>query len=160
MSAHRSDAFPCCPSAFLLIINITYRRPKTGGYKACSRKFTINTSLPFQVFFSSKPEKDIELTFQPNKTAGVPPALTISHLYVDVSNNATQGTHIIPVRADIVIIPSFSLDNPDFTTSVPLKAISNFTINVLPPLEFKDYFNNFIGVWIKPVNTLWRYLPE
>jgi len=103
-----------------------------------------HSSLPFRFSLSSIDQNGLKFTFTPNKTSGVPGYITTSNLHISVSPYTIPNSYTIPIHADIILTPSFSLDNPDFTSSIPLKAISNFTITVLPELSFSEKFK---AVW-------------
>jgi hypothetical protein len=93
------------------------------------------TALPFEVSLSAEASKNLELTFRPNKTSGIPNDLTVSTLHIKVLPNATEQTYTLPIHANILLTPTNNLNN---STSPQITKISNFTITVSPPLGLSE----------------------
>ncbi len=135
----RTDLVSSPPPEYSISLSpasLTGMRP--GDEKNVEVQVKSNSTLPFDLTLSAI-EKDLELTFNPNKTAGVPGGITTSNLHIKVQPDATvEKQHTFPINADINLRPTF---NPTNASVANITKISDFTVNVAPPLDWKQQIN-------------------
>jgi hypothetical protein len=151
----RTDLVSSPPPEYSISLSpasLTDMRP--GDEKNVEVQVKSNSTLPFDLTLSAI-EKDLELTFSPNKTSGVPDGITTSNLHIKVQPNATvEKQHTFPINAGIDLRPTF---NPTNASVANITKISDFTVNISPPLTwqqgiseawngFGSAINGFIGL--------------
>jgi hypothetical protein len=151
----RTDLVSSPPPEYSILLSpasLTNMRP--GDEKNVEVQVKSNSTLPFDLTLAGL-EKDLELTFNPNKTAGVPGGITTSNLHIKVQPNATvEKQHTFPIDANIHLRPTF---NPTNASVANITKISDFTITISPPLTiqqqiseawngFGSALNGFIGL--------------
>lgn len=111
--------------------------------------------LPFRLSLSTHDQinqRNLEITFNPNNTAGVIGGLAASNLHIKVLKNATTRTYSIPINATIV--PSEEIAAPAFTnqSATTINRISYFTLSVLPALTWQERIANTWNSLGSPIN--------
>lgn len=102
--------------------------------------------------------KGIELNFTPNRTYVPQDGMATLLLDIKASEDVPESPHTIPIFANITfptslrnLISGEEMVNPE---SASVLAQSNFTVTVLPPLQFDDYLNRFYNSWLAPISGI------
>jgi hypothetical protein len=140
----KTDFISVPPPTYSLVINPPSLKNITiGDEKIVEVQLQSNSNLPFQVSFNSE-AKDLQLTFNPNQTAGIPNGITTSDLRIKVLPNATAKPYTIPISAEIILTPTFNVNN---STSATMIKTTNFAITTSPPLPLLEQGRLFLSGW-------------
>jgi hypothetical protein len=114
------------------------------------------------VLSTNRIDDNIETNFMPKQISVPHSGMATSRLHVKVLENASIGTHTIPIVANIsfptILENRFSSEIFNNPTSVNIFEYSNFTITVLSPFTFGEQLDNFYKAWLSPISGLWTFL--
>jgi hypothetical protein len=117
------------------------------------------------VFYTNKIDKELEVTFTPNKVSVSPQGIATSLLQIKASDNAKDRPYTIPIVADISIPTEAKVLTTDDTGMIMNNSVTasltqnlNLTVTVLPPLRLDEHLSNFYSAWLSPISGIWTFL--
>jgi hypothetical protein len=124
-----------------------------------------NTHLPSEAslieYTNKTNNKDLNLTFIPNKVSISPFSGGVSTLHIKALDNAKPVSYLLPIVANISFPNTITNRGGEtFSNSKreSLSQTSNLTLTVLPAYTTGERLNNFVSTWITPITGLWTFL--
>lgn len=137
-----------------------------------------NVDLPTQAYYESKyisnksnsgseqdkKSNEPKIIFIQNKISIPPSGTGTSTLNVRIPDSLDVGNKeslTIPISANIsfpTTITNRGGESFSNSKSQSIVAMSNLTLTVLPPYSPEERLDNFVNVWITPINGMWTFL--
>jgi hypothetical protein len=120
-----------------------------------------NTHLRSEASLANIANKELNVTFMPNKVPIPPSGTGVSNLDIKALDNAKpEPSYSVPISANISFPNEITNRGGEiFTNSkketLPLPSSSNLTITVLPAYTWTDHINNFVSTVITPTTQMW-----
>jgi hypothetical protein len=142
------------PPAYTLSLTDNFIKGlRPGDAKDVGVKLYSNTSLPFEVSFSTEEQKGVAgLTFKPSTIHGLSRGFVDSFLHIETSPSAAPGLYPIPVSANILLRPALDIANPDFSTPANLNKTADLIIEILPPKDSLQEMSEAWNTWGNSLN--------
>ena len=123
-----------------------------------------NTHLPSEASlneYTKTNDKDLNVSFIPNKVSISPFSSGISTLHIKALDNAKPISYLLPIVAKISfpnIITNRGGEKFSNSKRESLGQTSNLTLTVLPQYTLNERFSNFVNSVITPITGLWTFL--